>query len=104
MIPKGGEAILSLLYRRGVSRNMAKIPNLQYIPPNRQPKAKPVTPESLQQEITRLRKENQELRTKIDAMVLGSRGGKTRAAALTPERRSEIASQAAKARWKPNLF
>lgn len=30
----------------------------------------------------------------------GKKGGKARAEALTPERRSEIASNAAKARWK----
>jgi hypothetical protein len=29
----------------------------------------------------------------------GLKGGKARAAALTPERRKEIASKAAKARW-----
>jgi hypothetical protein len=30
----------------------------------------------------------------------GKKGGKARAAALTPERRREIAQQAAKSRWK----
>lgn len=29
----------------------------------------------------------------------GKKGGKSRAASMTPERRSEIAQQAAKARW-----
>ena len=31
----------------------------------------------------------------------GIKGGTSRAAALTPERRVEIAKKAAKARWKP---
>lgn len=35
-----------------------------------------------------------------EAVKLGSRGGKTRAANLTPERRSEIARLAALTRWK----
>ncbi|MET4337047.1 MULTISPECIES: RNA-binding protein [unclassified Bradyrhizobium] len=34
------------------------------------------------------------------AASLGRRGGKARAAALTPEQRSEIARAAAEARWK----
>jgi hypothetical protein len=34
------------------------------------------------------------------AAELGSRGGKARAARMTPERRSEIAKSAAKARWR----
>jgi hypothetical protein len=34
------------------------------------------------------------------AAVLGRRGGKARAASLTPEQRSEIAKAAASARWK----
>lgn len=34
-----------------------------------------------------------------DNRAKGSKGGKARAAALTPERRSEIASAAANARW-----
>lgn len=34
------------------------------------------------------------------AASLGRRGGKARAAALTPEQRSEIARAAAAARWK----
>lgn len=32
----------------------------------------------------------------------GLKGGKARAAALTPERRKEIAERAAKSRWKKN--
>lgn len=34
------------------------------------------------------------------AKSLGSRGGKARAAALSPKKRKEIAKKAAKARWK----
>jgi hypothetical protein len=34
------------------------------------------------------------------AAVLGKRGGKARAASLTPKQRSEIARAAAEARWK----
>ena len=34
------------------------------------------------------------------AKALGSKGGKARAAKLTPERRSEIARKAASKRWK----
>ena len=34
------------------------------------------------------------------AAVLGKRGGKARAASLTPKQRSEIARIAAEARWK----
>ncbi|WP_247494298.1 RNA-binding protein [Bradyrhizobium sp. 164] len=34
------------------------------------------------------------------AAALGRRGGKARAAALTPEQRAEIARAAADARWK----
>jgi len=34
------------------------------------------------------------------AKMLGRRGGKARAASLTPEQRSEIAKAAATARWK----
>ncbi len=34
------------------------------------------------------------------AAQLGSKGGKARAAAMTPERRSEIARKAAAKRWK----
>jgi hypothetical protein len=34
------------------------------------------------------------------AATLGKLGGKARARALTPEKRSEIAKQAAKTRWK----
>ncbi|WP_309750670.1 hypothetical protein [Novosphingobium sp.] len=37
--------------------------------------------------------------TKSAAAQLGSMGGKKRAANMTPERRSEIAKGAAKARW-----
>ena len=33
------------------------------------------------------------------AVELGRRGGKARAARMTPERRAEIAKKAAKARW-----
>jgi hypothetical protein len=35
------------------------------------------------------------------AAQLGSKGGKARAAAMTPERRAEIARKAAQKRWKP---
>jgi hypothetical protein len=35
--------------------------------------------------------------------ALGKRGGKARAASLTPKQRSEIARIAAEARWKKNL-
>ncbi|ANY20324.1 hypothetical protein A6F68_01814 [Tsuneonella dongtanensis] len=34
------------------------------------------------------------------AAQLGSKGGKARAKAISPERRAEIAREAAKARWK----
>ena len=34
------------------------------------------------------------------AKALGAKGGKARAAKLTPEQRSEIAKKAASARWK----
>jgi hypothetical protein len=34
------------------------------------------------------------------AVSLGRRGGKARAAAISPERRTEIAAKAAKKRWK----
>jgi hypothetical protein len=34
------------------------------------------------------------------AQSLGRRGGKARACALTPKRRSEIAKEAAKTRWR----
>ena len=37
---------------------------------------------------------------KSAAAELGSRGGKARAARMSPERRAEIAKTAAKARWK----
>jgi hypothetical protein len=37
---------------------------------------------------------------KSAAIELGKRGGKARAAGMTPERRSEIAKKAARARWK----
>jgi hypothetical protein len=36
---------------------------------------------------------------KSAAAELGSRGGKTRAAKMTPERRAEIAKKAAASRW-----
>jgi hypothetical protein len=39
-------------------------------------------------------------RAKSAAAELGSRGGKARAAKMTPERRAEIARAAATARWK----
>lgn len=38
-------------------------------------------------------------RAKSAAAELGSRGGKARAAKMTPERRSEIAKRAAAKRW-----
>lgn len=38
--------------------------------------------------------------TKSAAQELGSRGGKARAANMTPERRAEIAKKAAEKRWK----
>jgi hypothetical protein len=38
-------------------------------------------------------------RAKSAAAELGARGGKARAARMTPERRSEIAKQAARKRW-----
>ena len=34
------------------------------------------------------------------AQAMGRKGGKARAAAMTPERRAEIAKKAAAARWK----
>jgi hypothetical protein len=37
---------------------------------------------------------------KSAAAELGSRGGKARAARMTPERRAEIAKKAARARWR----
>jgi hypothetical protein len=40
-----------------------------------------------------------ETRVKRAAAELASRGGKARAARMTPERRSEIARMAAKRRW-----
>ena len=39
-------------------------------------------------------------RAKSAAAELGSRGGKARAAKMTPERRREIARKAAAKRWK----
>lgn len=36
------------------------------------------------------------------AVALGSKGGKARAASMTPERRAEIARKAAEKRWKAN--
>jgi hypothetical protein len=47
--------------------------------------------------------ENEELETgraKRAAAELGSRGGKARAAQMTPERRAEIARKAAAKRWQ----
>ena len=38
---------------------------------------------------------------KDPAAALGSKGGKARAAKLSPERRSEIAKEAAAKRWNP---
>jgi hypothetical protein len=35
----------------------------------------------------------------IDVVALGKKGGKARAAKLTPKRRKEIARKAAEARW-----
>jgi hypothetical protein len=35
----------------------------------------------------------------VNAVALGRKGGKARRNKLTPERRKEIASKAAKARW-----
>ena len=37
------------------------------------------------------------------AKALGAKGGKARAAKLTPERRSEIAKEAAKKRWNKEV-
>jgi hypothetical protein len=37
---------------------------------------------------------------KSAAAELGSRGGKARAAGMTPERRTEVARSAARSRWK----
>jgi hypothetical protein len=39
-------------------------------------------------------------RVKSAAAELGARGGKARAAKMTPERRAEIARKAADSRWK----
>jgi hypothetical protein len=39
-------------------------------------------------------------RAKSAAAELGSRGGRARAAAMTPQRRREIAQKAASSRWK----
>lgn len=45
--------------------------------------------------------EEEELdRVKSAAAELGSRGGKARAAKMSPKRRTEIAKKAAKARWR----
>jgi hypothetical protein len=45
--------------------------------------------------------EDEELdRAKSAAAELGARGGKARAAKMTPERRAEIAKKAAASRWK----
>lgn len=38
-------------------------------------------------------------RKSVHAVSLGKKGGKARAAALTPKQRSEIAKRAAKKRW-----
>jgi hypothetical protein len=43
--------------------------------------------------------ETQRKKTKSAAAELGSLGGKARAAQMTPERRREIAKNAAKKRW-----
>jgi hypothetical protein len=46
--------------------------------------------------------EEEELeRAKSAAAELGARGGKARAAKMTPQRRAEIARKAARARWRP---
>src|SRR6266851_7908120 len=39
----------------------------------------------------------------LSMAMLGARGGTARAASLTPERRSEIAREAAAARWQPRI-
>ena len=45
--------------------------------------------------------EEEELdRAKSDAAELGARGGKARAAKMSPQRRAEIAKVAARTRWK----
>lgn len=45
--------------------------------------------------------EEEELdRAKSAAAELGARGGKARAAKMTPERRAEIARKAARSRWQ----
>lgn len=41
-----------------------------------------------------------ETAAQISGRVGGQKGGKSRAAKLSPERRSEIAKKAAEARWK----
>ena len=47
--------------------------------------------------------EEEELdRAKSAAAELGARGGKARAAKMTPEKRAEIAKKAARARWQKN--
>jgi hypothetical protein len=40
---------------------------------------------------------------KSAAVALGRKGGKKRAENMTPERRSEIAKMAARARWRENV-
>jgi hypothetical protein len=48
--------------------------------------------------------EEEELnRAKSAAAELGSRGGKARAAKMTPERRREIARKGAASRWRKDL-
>ena len=45
--------------------------------------------------------EEEELdRARSAAAELGARGGKARAAKMTPERRAEVARKAARARWR----
>ena len=61
--------------------------------------------ERIQAELAKLKQRlsNEELRRLAGAILGregGQKGGKARAKSLTPEQRSEIASIAAKARWK----
>jgi hypothetical protein len=44
--------------------------------------------------------EDERERVKNAAVEMGRQGGRARAAKMTPERRREIASKAAKARWR----
>lgn len=58
----------------------------------------------LKARIRELEEENEKLRAIIAELRTGrtSKAGKARAAKLSPERRREIASQAARARWSRN--